>query len=88
MREERSFAASISIDGRMFAIGGYSDRFGTELSSVEAIDLSNEGEWAIQGSMEMPEPREKHCAVVINGQILVIGGVGIDSVIAFEMSKV
>ena len=61
-------------------------RFGTELSDVESL---KDGQWSIEGSMEMPKPREKHCAVVMEQKtIVVLGGVGIDSVIAYDLDDV
>jgi len=87
MFDKRLFAASaVSKDGRFFALGGFSDTFGVELSSVESFDGS---QWRLEGQMDMGTVKQKHCAVSVPGEnsIVVLGGIAQADVILFDLDE-
>lgn len=86
LNEAREYATSSQYEGKMYVIGGYSPQFGSELSSVEVYDLDSL-RWKVDRSMAMPSPRERHCSLVIDGVLYVIGGVGHDSMISFDLRQ-
>ncbi|TRY74983.1 hypothetical protein TCAL_12134 [Tigriopus californicus] len=86
LNEAREYATSCQYEGKMYVMGGYSPTFGTALSSVEIYDLDSL-RWKVDRSMALPSPRERHCSVVIDGVLYVIGGVGYDSMISYDLTQ-
>ncbi len=90
MSERRVFAAAVAVADKMYVLGGFSDRFGTELSSVESTTTDSGGVWTTEGAMTMPEVRQKHCAVRVpqTGIIFVAGGISYSSAMVYDTEQV
>ena len=70
MTTGRDFSASVSINGKLFVMGGLGGK--NELSSTEIISLD---ENVSQPGPELPFPRSKHCLVKLStGKVMIIGG--------------
>ena len=67
----RSDLCGAFVDGRVYAVGGYSLRFQSTLDTVTELDLST-NEW--KSVKSMPTPRGDCKATQLDGKLLVIGG--------------
>ena len=72
MREYREGAFSVVHNNHIFVSGGYVKSI--ERLSLIAVQTDQSTTWE-NLSAELPVPLEKHCSVVYNGHLIVIGGV-------------
>ena len=69
MRYQRSDLAVAAVDGKIFAVGGFSGQ--DQMSSVEIYDIETDT-WSI--GPPLISPRSGHQAIVVDKKIYVIGG--------------
>ena len=72
MREYREGASSVVHNNHIFVVGG--DVKSIERLSMNAVQADQSTTWE-NLSAELPVPLQKHCSVVYNGHLIVIGGV-------------
>ena len=72
MREYREGASSVVHNNHIFVVGG--DVKSIERLSLNAVHADQSTTWE-NLSAELPVPLQKHCSVVYNGHLTVIGGV-------------
>jgi hypothetical protein len=74
MREYREEASSVVHNNHIFVNGGDVKSTGIERLSLNAVQADQSTTWE-NLSAELPVPLQKHCSVVYNGYLIVIGGV-------------
>ena len=72
MTTKRSASASVSLNGKLWVVGGWDGILSNRLSSSEFV--SSDGQPSQPGP-ELPSPRFGHCAVKLStGQVMLLGG--------------
>jgi hypothetical protein len=64
MTERRAHAPSLIKDDKMIILGGYSDRTGRNVDTVEEYSILG-GIWRRVHDYKLPEPTSKHCALIV-----------------------